>query len=82
MVRPLEGAPIKNNRVQRLFRLHSPANAGKERRLPGPQACAKSLFAVRIVGAGFIPPGHFPPPQTATAARGLAALRPHSKICV
>ena len=43
--------------------------------MPGPQACAKSLFAVRIVGAGFIPPGHFPPPQTATAARGLAALQ-------
>ena len=43
--------------------------------MPGPQACAKSLFAVRIVGEGFIPPGHFPPPQTATAARGLAALQ-------
>ena len=43
--------------------------------MPGPQACAKSHFAVRIVGAGFILPGNFPPPQTATAARGLAALQ-------
>ena len=31
-------------------------------------------FCGQSVGEGFIPPGHFPPPQTATAARGLAAL--------
>ena len=31
------------------------------------------------VGEGFIPPGHFPPPQTSAAARGLAALQPPLK---
>ena len=44
------------------------------------RACpARSLppnpFHGQSVGEGFIPPGHFPPSQTATAARGLAALR-------
>ena len=37
-------------------------------------------FHGQSVGEGFIPPGHFPPPQTATAARGLAALQPYLKI--
>ena len=32
------------------------------------------LFCGQFVGEGFIPPGNFPLPQTATAARGLAAL--------
>ena len=36
-------------------------------------------FHGQSVGKGFIPPGYFPPPQTATAARGLAALQPHIK---
>ena len=31
-------------------------------------------FHGQFVGEGFIPPGHFPLPQAATAARGLAAL--------
>ena len=31
-------------------------------------------FYGQSVGEGFIPPRHFPPPQTSTAARGLAAL--------
>ena len=37
-------------------------------------------FPGQSVGEGFIPPGHFPPPQTSTAARGLAALQPYLKI--
>ena len=40
---------------------------------------APNPFHGQSVGEGFIPPGHFPPPQTATAARGLAALQPHIK---
>ena len=33
-------------------------------------------FHGQSVGEEFIPPGNFPPPQTSTAARGLAALQP------
>ena len=47
--------------------------------MPGPQPCHSRAPPGSAVGEGFIPPGHFPPPQTATAARGLAALRPHLK---
>ena len=36
-------------------------------------------FYGQSVGEGFIPPGHFPPPQASTAARGLAALQPPLK---
>ena len=47
--------------------------------MPGPQPCHSRAPPVQSVGEGFIPHGHFPPPQTATAARGLAALQPHIK---
>ena len=40
---------------------------------------AQNPFHGQPVGEGFIPPAHFPPPQTATAARGLAALHPQLK---
>ena len=52
-----------------------PVGAGHAR----PAAYRHILFTIQSVGEGFIPPGHFPPPQTATAARGLAALRPRLK---
>ena len=52
-----------------------PVGAGHAR----PAAYRHILFTIRSVGEGFIPPGHLPPPQTATAARGLAALHPHIK---
>ena len=70
LVRPLAGAPIKNNRVQRLFRLHPPANAGNERRLPGPQVCVITPFAVCIVGKGIHSSGasRTPPPTTKKAS--------------
>ena len=52
-----------------------PVGAGHAR----PAAYRHILFAIQSVGEGFIPPGHFPLPQTAAAARGLAALRPRLK---
>ena len=44
-----------------------------------PAAYRHILFTIQSVGEGFIPPTHLPPPQTATASRGLAALQPHLK---
>ena len=58
-------APLKN-----ACRAGCPHPAAVYRRIP---------FTVQFVGEGFISPGHLSPPQTATAARGLAALRPHIK---
>ena len=52
-----------------------PVGAGPAR----PAAYRHILFTIQSVGEGFIPPGHLSPPQTATAARGLAALHPHIK---
>ena len=52
-----------------------PVGAGHAR----PAVYRHILFAIQSVGEGFIPPGYLPPPQTAAAARGLAALHPHIK---
>ena len=60
--------PLKN-----ACRAGCPHPAGTYRHIP---------FMVQFVGEGFIPPGHLSPPQTATAARGLAALRPRLKMRV
>ena len=52
-----------------------PVGAGHAR----PAAYRNIPFTVQFVGERFIPPGHLSPPQTAAAARGLAALHPHIK---
>ena len=46
--------------------------------MPGPQLTSIS-FLQSIRRGGIHPSRYFPPPQASTAARGLAALRPHLK---
>ena len=47
--------------------------------MPGPQLTAISFLRFDPQGRNPSLPGTLPPPQTATAARGLAALHPHIK---
>ena len=47
--------------------------------MPGPQLTAISFLRFNPQGRDLSLPHTFPPPQTATAARGLAALHPHIK---
>ena len=58
---------------------HFPIAALSGPGMPGPQLTAISLLRFNPQGRDLSLPGTLPPPQTATAARGLAALRPHLK---
>ena len=78
---PFAAASLRGG--QRAGRPTTPLKNACRAGCPHPAAVYRHIpFTVQFVGEGFIPPGHLSPPQTATAARGLAALRPHLKMHV